>query len=605
MRACRAVWVLLSGLLLGGVLSAQAPEVERTDLRVTDVAVFKHGYGFVMAEGTAKTRDGWAVFSQVPQASLGTLWLYSPEAGVTVDRTVAEVRETKHTQEAQGLAGLIEANVGARVTIRYGYDYYERSSVLHGLLLPSVYAAPEQYGGQSQQSATDEAAVWAAVPPRPAQRHQAVTYVMLRTDHGDVAIPSDHIGNLTIDREANRQQEVTKPEQVLAARLVREGKTVTTDTPVGMAYLARGLRWIPNYRLQITGDGKARLQLQGDVINDVTDLKDSRLHLVIGVPHFIQQDVLSPLSLQVAWTQLSSYFAPAQGRQQDVYSNALMTQMVGVQGMIGYAGGRGGYGGGGRGAAEEPSEPVAVAPITGEGVEELYFYNVADVTLNRGSRASVSIIDQPVQYEDVYLWNVTDDPDYARRRWSSYYTVQQQQQQSPSPEQLAMQKEALNPKVWHALRAKNETNAPWTTATVLVVKDWQPVSQSLLLYTPVHGSVDITTTVAPDIVSGRTDVEVSRKQGALKIPNYGATYDLVTVKGELRLSNHKAQAVRLIATRQLEGEVAEVTSGGEVEKLAEGYGGINPTSRITWDLPLAAGQDLTLGYTYNVYVRVS
>ena len=57
-------------------------------------------------------------------------------------------------------------------------------------------------------------------------------------------------------------------------------------------------------------------------------------------------------------------------------------------------------------------------------------------------------------------------------------------------------------------------------------------------------------------------------------------------------------------SRELEGAVAEATADGTFEKLAEGFGGLNPTSRITWDFSLPAGEEIVLGYTYSVYVRV-
>ncbi len=598
MRQCRAIWVLLAGLLYGVVVQAQTP----TELRVTDVAVFKHGYGFVMAEGTAKTKDGWAVCAEVPQASLGTLWLYSPKEGVVVDRAVAEVRETKQTQEARDLAGLLEANLGAKAIVSLYASSTGDPRLIEGVVLKPVYGDKPPGYPQQQTPPQDDTVIWAAVP-RPPQREQTLTHVMLQTDKGEVAVPATWVRDVTFAGHARREQEVLRPEQVLTAHLVRDGKPVAGEAPLGLGYLAKGLRWLPGYRLQITGEGRARLQLQGDLINDAVDLQASRLHLVIGVPHFVQEEMLSPLSLQVAWTKLSSYFAPVQQSDRDRYSRGSFTQAFampvtgvrpayeGVQGMV-------------TDAVSARLGAGAAASVTGEPVEELFCYRVPDLTLARGGRALVAIFDEAVTYDNVYLWNVVDDPDYVRRRWSPYYTAQQQQyqQQPRTPEQEALLRDAMNPKVWHALRLQNTTKAPWTTAPVLVMKDAQPVSQSMLLYTPVTGSVDVTTTVAPDIISNRDDLEIARTARALNVSGYN--YDLVRVKGELQLTNRKTQAVRLIVKRQLEGAVDEASAEGEVTKLAEGFGGINPTSRIMWDFSLPAGQQIVLRYSYSVYVRV-
>lgn len=569
---------------------AQVPDVPATDLRVTDVAVFKHGYGFVLAEGQAKTSDGWTVLSEVPQASLGTLWFYSPQEGVTVDRAVAEVREVKQVRQVDDLDALIAANVGAPVTLALMDGSSSRT--LQGTLLePMLSDRPSPaigYYDASRRAQPDdaaEAAIWAAVPPRPRAGEKLLTYVMLRTDAGDVAVPRNRVTDVSFGGAAKRETTVVRPEQRLAARLVRGGKTLVGEAPLGLGYLAKGLRWIPSYRLQLLKEGQARLQLQGSIINDVTDLKDSRLHLVVGVPHFVQQDALSPLSLQTAWTRLSSYFAAAQGRQQDLYSNALMSQAV-VTGPAGPAGPRGDEGG------------TEALPVTGEAVEELFFYQVPDLTLKRGSRAAVTIFDAPVAYEDVYLLNIVDDANYAYRLWWPHYDRSQEQHRTP--EQEALFRESLSPKVWHALRLKNATSNPWTTAPALLVRDWQPIAQSMMLYTPIGGSMDLTTTVAPDISSGRSDQEVGRKQRALSVS--GTNYDQLTIRGELKLSNHKSKAVHLVVTRQFEGAVTESSDAGKAGRLAEYARGLNPTTQIVWDLTVAAGTEKTLTYSYTVYI---
>jgi hypothetical protein len=567
--------------------------VRPADLRATDVAVFKHGFGFVLAEGTGDAHAGWVCVAPVPQASLGTLWLYSPASGVTVDRAVAEIRPMGQKREVTSLRDLLAANVGRKVTLYVGREYRQETAMT-GILQPPIWAEPSRRSRDNSYQMTEEQLVWAAVPPREDEGERTISDVVLKTPRGQEVIPIATVTRVSFPAEANRDGETVKPQQALTARLVSGGRTVP-DGPValGMGYMAKGLRWIPAYRLQLTGDGQGRLQLQGNVINDVADLKDSRLHLVVGVPHFVQEDVISPLSLQIAWTKLSAYFTAARGSQRDAYSNAIMaSQVPGPAGPLGPpTPGQ---------IATGQLDQAAVTGVSGEGVEELFFYTVPDVTITRGSRALVSIMDESVTYEDVYLWRVADDPEYARRQWSPTYT---RQQQAPrTPEQEALEQEWLNPKVWHALRLKNGSKAPWTTAPALVIKGWQPISQSMLLYTPVGGTVDLTTTVAPDIASQRTDLEVGRQSRAITVSSH--VYDLVKVKGELRLRNHKAQAVRVIVKRELEGAVEETSEGGTAAKLARGAAGLNPVSQITWDLSLAPGAERVMTYTYSVYVRI-
>lgn len=565
---------------------ALAAEGEPTAVRVTDVAVFKHGYGFVLAEGQAKTSDGWVTFAETPQASLGTLWLYSPQTGVSVDRVVAEVQEVKQSRRAENLEGLVQANIGATVTVRgQGNGQVWRGTLQE----PIMGVDPSYYGRQSAAGGADDAAIWAAVPPRPDVPPQTLAFLVVRTRDGDQFIPRNIVQDITIHGEANREAHVEKPKQVLSARLVQGNQTFSGEAPIGLAYLAKGLRWIPAYRLQLLPDNQLRMQLQGTVINDVADLDDSRLHLVVGVPNFIQQDNLSPLSLQVAWTRLSSYFAEAQmdPRRRDMLSKAMMTQ-VAMPGMPG--GGMGGY------EEAEPTVAAPVMPVTGESVDELFFYEVPNVTLKRGARAGVAIFEETLPYEDVYLWRELDDRDYWRR-WSSSYNPPSS---TGSPDADALAQEAKKPKVWHALRVTNTTRQPWTTAPAMAVRDWQPISQTMLLYTPIGGEVDITTTMAPDVLTERIEEETDRKRKALRVS--GTDYDLVTVRGEVTVTSHKAAEIRLIATRELRGSVQEITEDGKAVKLGDAPARLDPMTRLTWDLRIAPGEARKLAYIYTIYV---
>src|SRR5262249_41285771 len=40
---------------------------------------------------------------------------------------------------------------------------------------------------------------------------------------------------------------------------------------VGMLYLQKGIRWIPNYKITIDGKGSAHVQLQATILNEMTD----------------------------------------------------------------------------------------------------------------------------------------------------------------------------------------------------------------------------------------------------------------------------------------------------------------------------------------------
>ena len=80
-------------------------------------------------------------------------------------------------------------------------------------------------------------------------------------------------------------------------------------------------------------------------------------------------------------------------------------------------------------------------------------------------------------------------------------------------------------------------------------------------------------------------------------------YDLVTVEGTLKLDNYKTKDVHLVIHKSLRGEVVSSTDDGKAEKLARGIVLDNPSSMLTWDFTLKAGDKKTITYRYKVYVR--
>ena len=84
---------------------------------------------------------------------------------------------------------------------------------------------------------------------------------------------------------------------------------------LGIASMERGIRWIPAYRVEAKGTPvkEAKLELEAMIINELTDLKNSEVYFVVGVPHFLFQESMSPLSMNSAFAGVSNYFAAGAG----------------------------------------------------------------------------------------------------------------------------------------------------------------------------------------------------------------------------------------------------------------------------------------------------
>jgi len=75
------------------------------------------------------------------------------------------------------------------------------------------------------------------------------------------------------------------------------------------------------------------------------------------------------------------------------------------------------------------------------------------------------------------------------------------------------------------------------------------------------------------------------------------------VKGEIYLKNCKGEDINLEVKKAITGEVLEAAYEGKVKKVAEGITGVNSSSLISWEIPLKAGKEITLPYSYKVYIR--
>ena len=79
-RIMTVLGVLLAGVPGAGLFAADAPPVLNT--AVQRLAVFKNGLGFVIRQGEVPAGAEWLVLDRLPQATLGSLWLGTDQAGV-------------------------------------------------------------------------------------------------------------------------------------------------------------------------------------------------------------------------------------------------------------------------------------------------------------------------------------------------------------------------------------------------------------------------------------------------------------------------------------------------------------------------------------------
>jgi len=593
------IWlIMVLELMVSFPLRAEVPEFTP---KITDVTVFKDGHALVMSRGSTKIEDGWCRTREVPVPVLGTFWAFVTDKNAEVDFVKAGFAETKEERPCLTFDEIIQINIGKRATIveqPKDADAISHEGVLLGILqheskqevetsgtLPARYDEWGRYISDQQTQETKEEEI-----------KSFASFVMVQTDLGTNLIKRENIRSITIADTTATTHTETKKVREISMHLVSQGEPLNRETEVGMIYLQKGIRWIPDYRIQLLDNGKANVSLQGTIVNDLADMENADLRLVVGVPSFIMKDNLSPLALREIERQLSSYFAPparSVGGARLDFSNVMMSQAAAPV-MRG----------------ETPSEGGPDIPNEGQ-QEDLFLYHKPGVTLKKGERAVVELLKVTVPYEDIYTWDIPPLP--PMEMWRQVNQDQQRQ----------MLNALTGAKAMHKIRFTNTGDVPLTTGPATIFKDGTPLGQQLLTYTSVKNKVDVPVTIATDLNTKKEEVEVDRKPN---IRISGDDYTKVSLHGKLTVTNFKDRPVHIYVTRKTIGTVTSATANGKIvlsnvaedTSYADIYAniypwywwpwpwwvyGVNSISEITWEATIPDGKSATFEYDWYYYYR--
>ncbi len=404
--------------------------------------------------------------------------------------------------------------------------------------------------------------------------------IALKTETGLMFFPATSIRNLEIIGQPKMEKIRLSKENRLAVKI--EGAKDGERINLGIAALERGIRWIPAYRVEVKGSPvkEAKLELEAMLINELTELKNSEIYFVVGVPHFVFQEQMSPLSMNTAFAGVSSYFqAGNRNSRRDAYSNAIMAQSVDTSVT---------YDGGDSDATPTVSEEEKSNTFS---AEQLFLYQAKDINLKKNERASLRLFSLTVPATEVFEWTLNDAPNTTQR----YLEYSNSSNSAPLLQDLSS-------RIWYALRLKNQTGMPWTTAPAMSFREWKPIGQDMLSFTPVGGENILRVTPATEVVGTHTLEEKARTPAQIRYGGSTVTFDLVTIEGTIKLRNIKKEAVEVALTRNLVGAVETATDAGKISREGLNLQAINPNSVIKWNLSLPSGEK-EIKYTYKIYVR--
>jgi hypothetical protein len=341
------------------------------------------------------------------------------------------------------------------------------------------------------------------------------------------------------------------------------------------------------------------VKLQATLINEMLDLDNVTLNLVIGVPHFAFKETVDPIALGQTVAQLSTHFQ--EGSQTAfAFSNAIRTQ---VARMGEYRAATPSAGGSEAGAGQEFAD--------GNQREDLYVFTVPGVSLKKGERMVVPVVEFEMPYQDVFTVRLPVSP--PGEMLQTLNTDQQRE----------MARLLSAPKAIHQARLTNESNYPLTTAPALLMREGQLLGQAMMTYTPVGGQVDVEVTAAVNIAVAKQDVETGRTPNAA---NWGGnSFDRIDLEGKIDVSNRTNKAVKLEVVRLVLGIVDSAGHDAEISQLnvradgwdpaaqypawwswyswPHGWLHLNGTGQMRWQFEIPAGQEITLPYKWHYFGR--
>jgi hypothetical protein len=592
---------LLVLLVAGGSMAFAAERVLLPNavvhMPVKEVTVFKDGHAFVLHEGRLPTdAAGQIVLDNLPVPVIGTFWPYSgekeaPLASVTASRRKMAVERTPMT-----VREMIEASGGAEIAlIESGQRYVGRvvgiptrtAEELRRTSPPDSEEALDQKSNQFFFQTFDAlklldftrvSDVTFKTPPKAVVGEEFRNVLTLKLDWG------------------NRQPEA-------AAR-------------AGLVYLQKGIRWIPNYRISLDGNGGAVAKLQATLVNELTDLEDVTVHLVIGVPTFAFKDTADPIALPRVTAALSRFFQE-DARTAYAFNNAIMTQQAvdfrnDARPVQPYSQPRVEPG------AEPRRDLGPEVAVSGQS-EDLFLFTIKHITLRKGDRMVVPVVEHALKYKDVYVLNLPyTPPSEVRRSFNP-------QQQTELARLIGL------PKVMHHVRLINPGTLPITTAPALILRGEQVIAQGMTTYTATGASSDVPLTAAVDISVRKTESEVEREKNAASwltpsMPPHPreVAYSRAKQNGKITIVSYHGQPVDLEVTRHLVGNADTADHEGVVTGVnmseddffwmtstypawwswyawADWWYHFNGMGRVDWKLTLKPGEKAELGYTWHYF----
>jgi len=555
------------GIVLFLIFSAGDVHAEKirpadVSLKIETVALFKNGLGFFTSTAKMPENEKTVRFGQLPIPSFGSFWVgYAKD--VKVRSLITSMEDWEEKIPLQNLGQILQINAGRRVILRTGSG---DKDILEGVVLPQVMDArvpepPNPYFMDSGRRQNLNDRYSSAVP--------AGNVLLIKTDKGTIALNASSVSRADFG-SGDILTSVSMKQKRPSIRL--ELDSAASGKKISLSYLARGVSWVPSYLIDLSDAKTARFSAQALVVNELADFKNVTLHLVTGFPNIKFGDVLSPLAMAQSLADFLNSLAGGRTDRTRSGQGMLTQQAIMVNAPV-------------FDAMEALPVPGYSTEAAGKVSEDLFLYPVENFALKRGETAWLPLFTAEMAYKHIYTWKIGDFLDPEDR-----YRPNAARTDGKNAEE-----------VWHSCRLVNNLKMPLTTAATEFMTNGAFTGQDICYYTAPGAETTIRINRALNVLAEQAEVEVERRRNASTF--HGYSYDLVKVRGELKLRSRIDKPVQVEISKELSGQVLEMLPAGKDVRTAKGLKQVNPKHNLTWEIELKSGAELKLSYQYQVYIR--
>jgi len=538
-------------------LAASDPPSAEAKPKIERIALFKNGLGYATAVGTLPDKATTIKIGQLPVPSYGTFWVGYAK-NVKVRHLVTAMETTDEIGVASGVDELLRLNPGRQVVLHTSSGPNGEQSVIVGTVQPSpippVTEPPNPYFMDFRRS-PDRYNPGYPQPPQPAAILVASGRDIIAVNPGSI-LRADFQNGGPLNMPTNHQK--------------RPAIRMELEQPAGgskfsVSYLARGITWVPGYRIDLSDEKTAQFSAEAQIINEMTDIESAQVDLVTGFPNIQFPDLPNPVAMSQPLADFLRSLST--GRAEGGEHNRYLGQQQAVV-LNNFE-------------ADSAPLPSYSAAAQGQTAEDLFLYPLPKLSLKNGETATIPLFTAEMPYRHLYTWNIPDQLEADTSR-------------QPTERKVAEE-------VWHVCRLVNAAKMPLTTAVAEFVKDGQFVGQDTCFYTAAGAEASIRINRAMNVHVEQAEMEVERKRNAANFYGYG--YDLVKLSGELKIRNRIEKPIDLEITKELSGEVIEKSHAAKDVQTARGLKQVNPKHTLTWLSTVKSGEEVKITYSYQLYIR--